>query len=88
MDPHDVRAYLERGWTVIEDLDREHWAREFAQRGPDAAMAAGEALREHVRSIRPDWPSDEERRADLAHHIELKLAIDRAAGAFAGLTAR
>ena len=85
MNPGDVRAYLERGWALIEDLDREHWAQEFVRRGPDAAVAAAEAFRQHVRSIRPEWPSADERRADLAHHVELKRAIDRAAGVFAGL---
>jgi len=35
-----------------------------------------------MRRLRPDWPSPEERREDLAHHVALKCAIDRAASAF------
>jgi len=35
-----------------------------------------------MRRLRPDWPSPEERSEDLAHHVALKRAIDRAAGAF------
>ena len=35
-----------------------------------------------MRALRPDWPSPDEWREDLAHHIALKHLIDRAAGAF------
>ncbi len=63
-------------------LKREHWAREIAQRGPLATSEASQALWEHMRRLRPDWPSPDERRQDLAHHIALKRAIDDAAGAF------
>lgn len=31
-----------------------------------------------MRRVRPDWPSDTERHKDLAHHIALEGAIDRA----------
>jgi hypothetical protein len=35
-----------------------------------------------MRRVRPDWPTPADRREDLAHHVALKQAIDRAAGAF------
>ncbi|MBI5628940.1 MAG: hypothetical protein HY953_08475 [Candidatus Rokubacteria bacterium] len=81
MESEDARDYVHRGWGAAEALKQEHWAREFARRGPGATLEASEALWEHMRLLRPDWPSDEERHEDLAHHLALKRAIDRVAGA-------
>ncbi len=86
MRADDLKAYLDRRWAAAETLKVEHWAREFAERGPEATLAVSRALWEHMRLVRPEWPSDDERRDDLAHHLRLKRAIDRAAPAFAPLT--
>jgi len=82
MNPEDLRAYARRNWRAAEMGKREHWAREVAERGSLATFEASQALWEHVRGLRPDWPTPEERRADLAHHVALKRALDLAAGAF------
>ena len=82
MNPEDLRAYAQRAWHVAEALEQGHWAREVAERGYVATFEASEVLWEHMRRLRPDWPAPEERREDLAHHVALKRAIDRAAGAF------
>ena len=82
MKREDVRAYAQRAWKVTETRKQEHGAREFAGHGPQATFDASQVLWQHMRSLRPDWPSPEERREDLAHHSKLKQLIDRAAGAF------
>jgi hypothetical protein len=82
MTPEHLRAYAQRAWHVAGALEPDHWAREIAQRGPLATFEASQALWKHMRALRPDWPSDEERRHDLAGHIALKRLIDGAAGAF------
>jgi len=41
-----------------------------------------------MRSIRPDWPTETDRSADLAHRVALKQAIARTAGAFLAATRR
>ena len=82
MKQEDVRAYAQRAWPRAERLKQEHWAREIAERGPLATFEASQALWEHMRSLRPDWPSPDDRRADLAHHVALKQLIDRTAGVF------
>jgi hypothetical protein len=82
MNAEDLRAYARRDWRAAEVRKRDHWARELAERGALATFEASQALWEHVRCIRPDWPTPEERRADLAHHVALKRALDLAAGAF------
>ena len=88
MDAQDAKAYVDRGWAAAEGRKREYWAREFAQRGSGASLDASHTLWQHMRLLRPDWPSDEERRSDLAHHLGLKRLIERAAGAFVSLAGR
>jgi hypothetical protein len=88
VNPADLRAYARRDWRAAEIRKREYWAREVAERGPLATFLASQALWEHMRRLRPDWPSPEERRADLAHHIALKHALDRAAGAVRSTASR
>lgn len=82
MDARDVRAYVERGWAAAEALKEQHWALEFRERGPEATVEASLALREHMRLVNPDWPSESDRCEDLAHHVALKRAVDDAARAF------
>ena len=83
-----MRAFARRDWQAAETLKAEHWAREFALRGPAATLEASAALWQHMRLVRPDWPTDQERRDDLAHHVALKRAIDRAARVFVGIAPR
>jgi len=84
----DLRAYARRPWHLLAALEHDHWARELAQRGPLATLEVSQALWAHMRSVRPDWPTETDRRADLAHHVVLKQAIDRAAGVFLTPTRR
>ena len=84
----DLRAYARRAWHLAAAAKRAHWARELAGPGPLATFEASESLREHMCRVRPDWPSERERREDLEHHIALKRAIDRAAGVFVAASRR
>ena len=88
MNAAHAHAFVRRPWSALTALEREHWAREFARRGSTATLEASRLLWEHMRRVRPDWPSDADRREDLAHHIALKAAIDRAARALGPLPAR
>lgn len=83
-----MKAFIERDWAAAASFKQEHWAREFAERGPAATLDASQALWQHMRLVRPDWPSNRERLDDLAHHVALKRAIDRVAGAFVAIAAR
>ena len=88
MNPRDTKGYVDRGWAAAEALKREYWAKEFPHCGSEATLEASHALCQHMRLRRPEWPSDEERRGDLAHHISLKRLIDRAVGTFVSLADR
>jgi hypothetical protein len=81
MDPRDVEAYSRRPWQRAAEAKQRHWEEEAGRRGPLATFEAAQALWLHMRTLRLDWPSDEERRVDLAHHLELERALDRVADA-------
>jgi hypothetical protein len=88
MDARDVRAYAERDWGALAAAKQEHWVREFAARGALATFDASQVLWRHMRQLHPEWPSEDERREDLAHHVRLKRDLDRAASAVRALTPR
>jgi hypothetical protein len=88
MNLRDVRAYAERDWAAARAAKDRYWASKFAVEGATATLAASEALRRHMRLIRPTWPSDAERQADFVHHVALKAMIDRAAGVVRDATGR
>ena len=79
MDARDVRAYASRPWTHAQAAKQRYWEAELRRR-PQAAFEAAQALWAHMRMLRPDWPTEEERRVDLAHHLEVKRALARVAG--------
>ena len=74
--------FVARDRERVGALKRDHHAeRQRASRG-EAGLQAAQALREHVRKVRPDWPTARDRDEDFAHHVALKRRIDRAAHAF------
>lgn len=88
VDASSVRRFADRPWELLRAAKRRHWAEEVTARGPEASLGASRALWLHMRRVRPDWPSDAERAEDLAHHLELKGYLDRAARALARLPDR
>jgi len=79
IDAVSARAFVRRGWAEIERLDREHWAGRHRDEGSRATFRASTALLEHVRRLRPDWPGEAERAADLAHHLAWRRLLETAA---------
>jgi len=82
MDGRAVRAFLDRDRERVERAKREYHAERHRSDGGVSGMALGQALREHARRVRPDWPTASERAEDLATHVALKRKLDRAADAF------
>lgn len=82
MDGDAARAFLARDRDRVAALKRDHHARQHRAWHGLWGLAAARGLREYARKVRPDWPTRRDRDEDLAHHIELKRRIDRAAHAF------
>jgi len=75
----EIREFVNRSRGEVAAAKREHWASLHRARGPAATVAASQALWQHMRRLRPDWPTARDRAVDLAHHLELKRKIDAAA---------
>jgi hypothetical protein len=83
MNRDQARAYIDRDWGLFERIDRDAAREALASEDPLAAHRIACALYEHMRAVRPDWPSERERAADFAHHVELKRILERASRALA-----
>jgi hypothetical protein len=68
MKPSDVKAYMNRDWTLVRDLKESYWAQRKQTLAPEEAFAVAEGLRQHVLALRPDWPDEDAREEDHAAH--------------------
>jgi hypothetical protein len=66
-------------WAALESVDRRYWADEYARDGAATSLHASAALRQHMRSVRADWPTAAERDADLRHHVHTQRLLARVA---------
>lgn len=80
--PEDLRSYRDRPWGRIRAAKERHWADETRRRGASAGIAAGAALWVHMKRIDSAWPSEDDRAADLRHHVRMASMFRRLADAF------
>jgi hypothetical protein len=78
----DTRAFVERDWGVFERLRFAERAARYRKEGAAGTVKRSRALWHRMRSMRRGWPTRTARAQDLAHHVELKRTLDRAAGGF------
>ena len=74
-DAEELRSYAGRDWGAPERLARVHRAKQPIEQKVRLAIELYEA----ARATRADWPSEADRRADLAAHWRLRALLDRAA---------
>lgn len=82
MNPSDIKSFMKRGWNRKEALKQEYWAEQHREKGAIATLTASMALRDHLKALRSDWPTAEERAADLRHHLEFIDKLEQVADAF------
>ena len=83
MTPDDVRAFVGRDWAAIAASKRAYWAERYRLEGSLPARQASTALYEHARGLRSAIFGDAYRADDLAHHLQIRERLDRAARAIA-----
>jgi hypothetical protein len=84
MDPNHLRAFANRDWAAAERGKQQYWAERYHREGATPARQAATALLAHARRLGVAGLTDDERGADLAHHLEVRDRLDRAARALAG----
>ncbi|MFA6954994.1 MAG: hypothetical protein WC538_03895 [Thermoanaerobaculia bacterium] len=69
-----------RNWTEVREAKEAYWAAAKAGLTPLEALRLGDELREHVRSLRPEWPTPADRDADIAVHTRVAEMLSRVGG--------
>lgn len=87
IDPEHLRAYAARPWAELERSKREHIAARYRE-DPAEHAASVARMTEHLKAVRPDWPTEDDLARDLADHVELKRKLDLVAAVYAGRRAR
>ena len=77
MRNEDIVAFARRDWQAIAALKRRRWAEQKSRMTPTEALQLGDELRHHVSSFQAGWPSEEDRRADLAVHVRVSESLRR-----------
>lgn len=64
-------AFLDRDWDAIAAMKARTWREQKKRMTTRELFALMDGFRVHTKSIRPDWPSEAERREDFEHHVRL-----------------
>jgi hypothetical protein len=73
----DVESYLHRDWRTVAAAKTRFWIERKAEMSPLELLAAVDRFRSSQRALRPDWPSEAERAADLEAHVRLSERLRR-----------
>ncbi len=79
LSPSEVRAYLDRDWGLVRESKERYWAEKKRSLTPTEALAIAGRLRQQVAVMRPDWPDDRQREADLSTHRRVSRCLRRVA---------
>jgi hypothetical protein len=71
----DILEYVNRDWAAVERMKLRRWAEQPLT--PTEALMACDDLRKYAQSLHPDWPTEEERRQDLANHVRVSELLGR-----------
>jgi hypothetical protein len=72
----DIRAFVSRDWAGLAAAKASAW--QSSKRTPAGDLQAADELRRYVLTLRPDWPSRDDRTDDLQNHIRVSEALGAA----------
>jgi hypothetical protein len=82
VDAADLREFLGRDWSRVEDANRAHWRLEVRERGPAVLLHATAGLADHMRTHLPGGPRLPSDLTALGDLIRFKQRLDAASLAF------
>jgi len=77
MRREDLIAFARRDWQQVAAMKERFWLEQKQRITPSEALRIADELRCAVLSRRHDWPSEEERRADIASHARVSESLQR-----------
>lgn len=81
MNREQLRAFAIRDYEAAAREKTRYWAERIERLGPAEGIRAAGLLRAHVRAVRPEWPTPEDRAEDLASHVRLCALLSTASRA-------
>ncbi|HEX7843644.1 MAG TPA: hypothetical protein VF469_39495 [Kofleriaceae bacterium] len=78
MPPHPAAALLSKRWDLLAEYKVQYW-RERKKLGAREALRVVDSLRTQAQFFNPNWPTPEDREADLQMHIRVSAALARTA---------
>lgn len=69
MDRTGLIEYAQRDWQATAALDVAYWRRRKEEDRAEEGLRIGDMLRRHARLVRPEWPTEKDRAADLEAHV-------------------
>jgi len=75
LSKEDLIAYARRDWKAIEEMKRQRRVEQMSRMQPADALEIGDALRHHANALLPGWPSDDDRKKDLAVHLRVSESL-------------
>ncbi len=73
----DLQAYVDRDWRLTRELKDRYWTRRKRTLKAEEALSIAETLRQQVLAVRPSWPTEEGREADLESHTHVAECLRR-----------
>lgn len=80
MTRSEILSFAGRDWAAIEEEKARFWVERKRAMTPAEALAAADSLRRFARRVKPDWPDDDERAADLDVHVRVGEALRAVSG--------
>jgi hypothetical protein len=71
----DIIAYAQRDWNAIAELKRRRWTEQKSHMTAAEALHIGDELRHHAASLLESWPTEDDRRKDLAVHVRVSESL-------------
>lgn len=75
MRREDLIEFARRDWQSIAAMKERFWVEQKRRMTASEALHLGDELRLAVRGWRSDWPSEEDRRPDLATHLRVSESL-------------
>lgn len=75
MNRRDILAFAHRDWALVAEAKAEFWKERKRHLSPGDVLAVGDQLRRHAQAVRPDWPGEADRAADLDIHLRVTEAL-------------
>jgi hypothetical protein len=72
-----IREFMSRDWDAVRRHKDRYWAARIARLGPLEGYRASDDLRQQALERDPTWPSESQRREDLAAHRRLSDLLSR-----------